>query len=560
MSPASIKHLADASIVIAKSTQSFASADPPNAKQLVTEILVGWLRIEKDALSNDKIMAQFLQRLQQQFGVGSNDDQTERYLRLTTEVVVESCARMEGPANYSGVDGYAKLLSCIVKYMNSGGSTEQVSQQRLALLNKVLGVVTRSLITSYKNGLPKDPLQPQHAAREKWDQRPWFRLLLDLLCDLNQPNPALDPIKSSIVSIFGSAFHVIQPLVVPGFAFAWLELISHRMFLSNLLLTKDQKQWGIMHQLFIDLLLFMEPHLRKQELTGAIKKFYNGSLRVIVMVLHDFPSFLVGYALSFCNVIPENCLQLRNVILSAVPKNVPIHDPISHSFKIDQLPEISQAPLILSNVVGPLVPFKTELDGYLSNQQSADFFNSIVPHLRKAGKTELDAPTVNSLVLYVGMQGLARLKNQAGEQIESSLGRSPEMEVFQKLMQLDDHARYISLTAIANQLRYPNSHTHYFSCVMLYLFNETKDEGVKEQITRVLLERIICQRPHPWGLLITFIELIKNTKYQFWSHSFTRCAPEIEGVFKNVARSCMLPTGWDQQQQGVVATGEGHQV
>ena len=361
-------------------------------------------------------------------------------------------------------------------------------------------------------------------------------------------------------------FSVIRPYpsldlsTKSGFAFAWLELISHRMFLSNLLLTKDQKQWGIMHQLFIDLLLFMEPHLRKQELTGAIKKFYNGSLRVIVMVLHDFPSFLVGYALSFCNVIPENCLQLRNVILSAVPKNVPIHDPISHSFKIDQLPEISQAPLILSNVVGPLVSFKTELDGYLSNQQSADFFNSIVPHLRKAGKTELDAPTVNSLVLYVGMQGLARLKNQAGEQIESSLGRSPEMEVFQKLMQLDDHARYISLTAIANQLRYPNSHTHYFSCVMLYLFNETKDEGVKEQITRVLLERIICQRPHPWGLLITFIELIKNTKYQFWSHSFTRCAPEIEGVFKNVARSCMLPTGWDQQQQGVVATGEGHQV
>jgi CCR4-NOT transcription complex subunit 1 len=109
------------------------------------------------------------------------------------------------------------------------------------------------------------------------------------------------------------------------------------------------------------------------------------------------------------------------------------------------------------------------------------------------------------------------------------------MEVFQKLMDLDDHGRYISLNAIANQLRYPSSHTHYFSCVMLYLFNETQDEGVKEQITRVLLERLITQRPHPWGLLITFIELIKNAKYHFWSHPFTRCATEIEKV------SCFLP-------------------
>jgi len=53
-----------------------------------------------------------------------------------------------------------------------------------------------------------------------------------------------------------------------------------------------------------------------------------------------------------------------------------------------------------------------------------------------------------------------------------------------------------------------------------------------------------------WGLLITFIELIKNQKYQFWSHPFTRCASEIEKVFENVARSCMLPNG-------VVAAGQG---
>jgi len=532
MSPASLKHLANASLVIANSSESFASADPRNAKQLVTEILVSWLCVQNDAASNDKVMAQFLQRLQTQFGVGSNDDQTERFLRLAAEVVVESCsggnkqqANQQG-VNYQAVDGCAKLLTYLVRYMNTGGSGDQISQQRLAVLNKVLGVIMRSLVTSFEKS--------QQQSNIAWDQRPWFRLLLNLVCELNLPNPALDPIKGGIVSVFGSAFHVVQPLVVPGFSFAWLDLISHRMFLSNLLLTKEQKGWGIMHQLLIDLFLFLEPHLRKIEMTEAIEKYYDGVLRVLLILVHDFPTFLAAYHLSFCNVIPENCVQLRNLILSAIPKGILLHDPISRNFKIDQLPDISLSPLILSNVVGPLLSFKNELDGYLRNQQPADFLTVMVSHLRKGDKNKLDAPKVNSLVLYVGMQGLARLQN---DQIASSLGRSPEMEVFQKLMELDYHARYISLNAIANQLRYPSSHTHYFSCVMLYLFNETKSEGVKEQITRVLLERLITQRPHPWGLLITFIELIRNAKYQFWSHPFTRCATEIEKVFENVARS-----------------------
>lgn len=47
-------------------------------------------------------------------------------------------------------------------------------------------------------------------------------------------------------------------------------------------------------------------------------------------------------------------------------------------------------------------------------------------------------------------------------------------------------------------------------------------------ISRVLLERLIVNRPHPWGLLITFIELIKNPAYKFWTHEFVHCAPEIE--------------------------------
>ncbi len=69
----------------------------------------------------------------------------------------------------------------------------------------------------------------------------------------------------------------------------------------------------------------------------------------------------------------------------------------------------------------------------------------------------------------------------------------------------------------------------------------------------MLLERLIVNRPHPWGLLITFIELIKNTRYNFWSHDFTRCAPDIERLFKSVANSCIGSMKGEQMVGGATA-------
>lgn len=156
---------------------------------------------------------------------------------------------------------------------------------------------------------------------------------------------------------------------------------------------------------------------------------------------------------------------------------------------------------------------------------------------------------MNALVLYVGTQAIAYIHSKERTPSTSTIAHTAHMDIFQHLVvDLDTEGivsivegatvlvffvccvvgRYLFLNAIANQLRYPNSHTHYFSCALLSLFAETNAEAIQEQITRVLLERLIVNRPHPWGLLITFIELIKNPSYNFWKHEFVHCAPEIE--------------------------------
>lgn len=553
LSSASLSILSRASLKAAESTVGFARNDPQNAKQQVTFLLDNWIRIHTEAASNEKTLAQYIQLLQQN-GVGKMDDQTERFLRLSTLLVVEAVLKTktadEGSSkstvfNYMVVDIYSKLLTNLIKFMNEGGSSEQVAIQRVAFLNKALGVIVRSMMWDYEK-TKKNP------GKQGWDQRPWFRLFLNLLMDLASQDKELSPISYGILSIFGSAFHVVQPLVVPGFSFAWLELVSHRMFLPNLLGVKGRKGWNVAHQLLLDLFLFLEPHLRLAELTPPIKKLYEGTLRVLLVLLHDSPAFLAAYHISLCNVIPENCIQLRNLILSAVPKGMVLPEPFTPNLKIDLLPEIQQNPLVLSDVMGPLNDLRSDLDAFLKDRQGGNFLKGLLQRLCKEGTSELDVARVNSLVLYVGIQAIARLQNT---QIAHTLAQAPEMEIIQKLMELDDKGRYTSLNAIANQLRYPSSHTHFFSCVMLFLFSESSNSAVKEQVTRVLVERLILYKPHPWGLLITFMELIKNQRYQFWSQPFTRCATEIEKMFENVARSCLAPgtqrataVGGDEQQ------------
>jgi CCR4-NOT transcription complex subunit 1 len=89
--------------------------------------------------------------------------------------------------------------------------------------------------------------------------------------------------------------------------------------------------------------------------------------------------------------------------------------------------------------------------------------------------------------------------------------------------------------SIGLHLRYPNAHTHWFSSLLLHLFLEVKDDRFREVITKTLLERFIVHRPHPWGALVTFIELLRNPKYDFWSKEFIRVAPEVTMLLERVS-------------------------
>lgn len=322
----------------------------------------------------------------------------------------------------------------------------------------------------------------------------------------------------------------------------------------------------MLQRLLVDLFSYMAPFLRSGEMAGAIRTMYKGTLRMLLVLLHDFPEFLADHHFSLCDVIPTTCVQMRNLILSAFPRNMRLPDPFTPNLNVDHLQEIAQPPRVLSNVAAALQVgnLRGDLDNYMRTRQPQQFVKRLVQRLIIPGSEggeggagtdahpRLNVQILNALVLYVGNKAIDDARGQgSAETVGTS---SPAMDIFNHLaFELDSEGRYMFFNAIANQLRYPNSHTHYFSRVMTNLFQGASKEYIKEQITRVLLERLIVNRPHPWGLLITFIDLMNNPRYQFWSHKFVTCAPEIHRLFESVARSCHSAT------TRMVGQGEGPQ-
>ncbi|XP_057476799.1 uncharacterized protein LOC130764518 isoform X2 [Actinidia eriantha] len=526
--------------------------DPANFHDQVSELFAKWYNIYELHGPSDAACYRFISQLHQS-GYFNEDDLSDRFFYHLTELSVTYCLSTKGISSMSSssqppqisqdlsflsVDVYAKLVIMILKYCMAEHGPHEL------LFQKILTVTVRVI---------------QRDAEEKrasFNPRPYFRMFINWILDLFGPDPILDDSNFQVLIAVANAFHVLQPLKVPAFSFAWLELISHRSFMPNFLTVNPPKRWPYVQRLLVDLFKFMEPYLRNAELRKTIRLLYEGTLRVLLVLHHDFPEFLSEYHFSFCDVIPSSCIQMRNVILSAFPRNMRFPDPYTSNFKIDLLAEINQPPRIFSEVDAALKEkqMKLDVDEYLKRSRHHEsFLSELMQRLvltqneaAQAG-TRYNVPLINSLILYVGMQTIQEMQAQTPLPLAQQMTQNdsmkylmdPALDIFKTLiMDLDSEGRYLFLNAIANQLRYPNSHTYFFSFVLLYLFLGANQEIIQEQITKVLLERLYVKNPHPWGILVTVIELIKNHKYDFWSRSFTRCAPEIESFLKSISRSC----------------------
>ncbi|CAI9279427.1 unnamed protein product [Lactuca saligna] len=515
--------------------------DPPTFHWQVSKIFNDWCRIRDRHGVNDAARAHFILELHQNV-LSRADDMPNRFFRRLMELGVSHYLSSQGTneeANLSSflvIDIYADLVFSILRFL----PVDQ-GYSKLSLFSKVLAVIVRFV--------KKDAEEK----KESFISTPYFRLFINFFNHLH----TLDSTDANfqMYAALSNSFHALQPLKVPAFSFPWVELISHKDFMPKLFAANGQKGWPYFKRLLLDLLMFMEPFLRTGELTDPVRILYKGTLRVLLVVVHDFPDFVCYYNFSFCEAIASRCVQLRNIILSTFPANMSLPDPNTPNLKVDLLAEISQSPCIDFEFAAALKAnnMKNDVDEYfMTRPEMSSFLYGLKYKLllssREAERsgTYYNVPLMNSLVLYIGTKAIQQLQVSTASH-EASITRfvsktgyfaGAALDIFRTLIRdLNWEGRYLFFNAVADQLRYPNNHTHFFSFILLHFFVEIKEEAIKEQITRVLLERLITKLPHPWGLQVTFIELVKNPRYQFWNLNFTRSDPEIKRVFDFVSAS-----------------------
>ena len=89
---------------------------------------------------------------------------------------------------------------------------------------------------------------------------------------------------------------------------------------------------------------------------------------------------------------------------------------------------------------------------------------------------------------------------------------------------------------MVNQVRYVNAHTHYFSGAVQHFFG-SGTEDLQQTIMRVLAERLGVPRPHPWGLIVMVLELLKDPTLNIFELPWMKTAPQVESMLVSLAQS-----------------------
>ncbi|KAI6117594.1 Not1-domain-containing protein [Pisolithus croceorrhizus] len=468
----------------------------PETEQLREKLFMWfqqWVTIFQRSHSSEKAFVPYITQLTKQ-GILKVEDVSSFFFRVCLEAGINSylnCVSSgEFDYTFQALDALSRLIVYIIKYHGDASGVNN-DQAKVHYLTKILSIVVLVLANMHEE---------QGAV---FQQKPFFRFFSSLVNDLHSMEVHLGSAYFHLLVAISDTFSSLQPMYFPGH------------FMPKLLLAENREGWSAFHKLLLSLLKFLAPFLKEADLPAGFQRPF---------LLHDFPEFLSGYYFSLCDVIPYRCVQLRNIVLSAFPLSIVLPDP--------HLRNMGRIPPILSDFASGLKSpeMKSGLDQYLFNQRLK---SSTVSE----GSTETyNLPLLASVVMYIGVSSVAQAKSRSGSPVFNPT--DPGVIALHYLAtNLDIEGQHHLLSSLVLHLRYPNAHTHWFSSLLLHLFLEVKDDRFREVMTRVLLERFVVHRPHPWGALATFIELLRNSKYDFWTKEFIRVAPEVTILLESIARS-----------------------
>lgn len=256
-------------------------------------IFMEWVHLISHPTTTEKMQFAYVLQLQNA-GITINDDLTTLFFRCIIEQSIESAIRMMpvaqngSTAHYLVIDAVTKLIVLMLKsHSRQHDSTETVENFR-----RILGIAIVIFAREHDT------------AKTAFNQKPFFRFFASLFSEMHTNSISLSTCMQPFLSVIAEELQVLQPLHYPGFTFSWMTLISHRLFMPKLLDANQELTWPKFRDLISCILSFLAPFLKRSEMPSTIRVIYHATLRILLVLLNDFPSFLDEFSYTFMNIIP----------------------------------------------------------------------------------------------------------------------------------------------------------------------------------------------------------------------------------------------------------------
>jgi CCR4-NOT transcription complex subunit 1 len=415
---------------------------------------------------------------------------------------------------YVTVDALATLISVFIRIHS------ETATSRSHFLDSTLGLISFMIC------------HQQSTRGEHMNQRVFFRLLSMMLHQvLSVSGDFTDEERRQMLIKFAQRFAGMGPLRLPGFVYSWVSLLQHRAFLPAILSTHRGEGWGSFAVLLCQLLDCVGEQLKSMNVANVTKELYHATLKLLVVIQHDYPEFMVAYHARLCASIPPHCTQLINTILAAAPSQGPeklAEDERALTASWEDATSVLRDSGLLSVVDqaihnGPSEDVVAQIAHVMTQRVSRDTSYGHYP-------VPVNNRVVGAVVMHLGNHAAKRAK-QAGNPVNVS-GHEPEVATLSLLVhEVSPAVRYSVLTNMVNQLRAHSAETEFFHQALLFIFgkdmDDPEDTELRQDITRVLLERLGGYWPQPWGLMTTIMELLKNERYTFFELPFIKADPEV---------------------------------
>lgn len=362
----------------------------------------------------------------------------------------------------------------------------------------------------------------------KFNQRPYFKLFytfISLFSTIRNNDKVLNSENTKIqyMSLIAQYLRYLSPQYYPGFALAWLELISSENFMSCFLgdngdnqasQTKDKNDKATDYlSLISEIFIFLKNCSSK----SVNKVFMNNVYKFIYLLCKTYPEFIIEYCYIILISLPhENIyMQLKNLLLSTTIKKLEQYKNLNlenkdleNEIKENTLGDYNiKTSLDIVNILGKY-KILSSIEKYIENP-NYEIIKNICENLNNNNNVTFNFYVIQSLVIYYGVNGLPKIKNLA--------------EVYNfffemiKLMEMNN--RIILMNSLLNNLKFPSNQTLYFVLIILYILSNIKNEEIEEIFISLLFERLLI-KPIPWGIELLFKKIIRGDKYDLNKTSY----------------------------------------